>query len=501
MSEMESVATTGTSGIYGTFYLDDDEYAIEMEGLQEVVDAPSQLQRMPLAPPFLVGLYHLRGRVLPVADLRTLLKLPPAAHASDTPRRMAVIKRDSACVGVLFDRLGEVLRLKPEDRGPIAFGDAKCGIPVKAVICREDGEHVVQVLDFEAILSIRNLPAIERGGHEDEAALRMTHRMRDLYRDKLIGFTVGGCSLALEMKCVNSIMGKLGQLPSPRKSSLCETIVMLQGVMVPVVKMAKLFHLEENGELGRLLICRIGGELIAFEVDDVTSIIPYSKERILPIPVLHDFRASVFQGSFTDREGKDFIVLDENGLLTRPEISEIALGHQRLATENQGQGTAQRQDRGGKTSLLTFRVGRLYGLKLTEVTEVLDWRQELARTPDTPPAVLGFMNLRGAPIPVLDPRVLFQIDHEAKELAPKILVFQEGGRKIGMRVDSLDSIISTCTDGQQELPELFFRDEKGRFEESFSKGIEVAKEDGQNTAVVVLHATQIIQRLSNALVA
>jgi len=57
--------------------LGDRPWAVDVADAREIV-VLGELTRVPLAPRHLVGLANLRGRVLPVVDIRGLLRLPPA---------------------------------------------------------------------------------------------------------------------------------------------------------------------------------------------------------------------------------------------------------------------------------------------------------------------------------------------------------------------------------------------------------------------------------------
>ena len=486
--------------VYGTFHLLGDEFAIELTDLQEVVNAPETLQRMPLAPNYLRGLFSLRGQVLPVIDLHILLQTESDEKGVRSNRRMVVLRRGAATLGILFDSIGEVLRVAPEE---LVLVERRSQLvesghsPVKAVLCRDNGARMIQVLDFGVLLQVRNLPAIEGAKGREESSHSLSNRMRDLYREKLIGFSVGDCAMALEMKCVAGIVESRDQKPSPLSSELCDSIIIFHNKMVPVIELRRLLRLPGDSVSQRILVCRIGADLVGFAVDEVTSIIPYSKERVQPIPVLHELRASVFHGCFTDREGKDFIVLNEEQLLSREEILEVSVGHGRI---NQEESAARVKEKISQMSLLTFRMGKLYGLKLLDVLEVLESPEEFAKAPDMPSAVLGIMSLRGAPISVLDPRVLFNLGPAPEERRANILVFQHEGQRIAMRVDAVESILSVAEDDGEKLPEVFFREDDANLRGVLEKGIQVPTE-GSKKVILILQSQQIIQKLWSAMAA
>ncbi|HHY94853.1 MAG TPA: purine-binding chemotaxis protein CheW [Firmicutes bacterium] len=89
------------------FQLSKEEYAITVDRVREVVNA-ERITRVPGAPEYVLGVVNLRGRVVPVLDLRRRLGLPP-----DNPEhpRIMVVEDGPAVVGMLVDRASEVLRL------------------------------------------------------------------------------------------------------------------------------------------------------------------------------------------------------------------------------------------------------------------------------------------------------------------------------------------------------------------------------------------------------
>lgn len=96
------------------FQLGEEEYAISVERVREVVKA-ERITRVPGVPPYVRGIINLRGRVVPVIDLRQRLGLGEVSL--DRPRIM-VVEDGPALVGMLVDRASEVLRLQPGQLQP-----------------------------------------------------------------------------------------------------------------------------------------------------------------------------------------------------------------------------------------------------------------------------------------------------------------------------------------------------------------------------------------------
>lgn len=87
-----------------------DPYAVRLAATAGLV-ADRPVTRLPGAPPELLGVAGLRGAVVPVYDLGTLLGRPRAATASDAAPRWLVLVAGSPPVAVAFDRLDGHLRV------------------------------------------------------------------------------------------------------------------------------------------------------------------------------------------------------------------------------------------------------------------------------------------------------------------------------------------------------------------------------------------------------
>jgi purine-binding chemotaxis protein CheW len=67
---------------------------------------------VPGAAPYVLGVIHVRGRVVPVVDLRVRFGLPPVALTLDS--RVVVVELEQRTVGLLADSAREVVKLEPD---------------------------------------------------------------------------------------------------------------------------------------------------------------------------------------------------------------------------------------------------------------------------------------------------------------------------------------------------------------------------------------------------
>ncbi|MFZ5813764.1 MAG: chemotaxis protein CheW [Bacillota bacterium] len=68
-----------------------------------------RVTKVPRTPSYIEGVTNLRGRVIPVVDLRKRLGLPPVAHTKST--RIAVAELEGGKIGMIVDAVVEVLRV------------------------------------------------------------------------------------------------------------------------------------------------------------------------------------------------------------------------------------------------------------------------------------------------------------------------------------------------------------------------------------------------------
>ncbi len=106
-----------TAEKYLTFRCASEEYAVPVSKVREIIGW-QEITTIPLAPEYVKGVLNLRGRVIPVVDLR--LKLGVAAAPSG-PRTCIIImqleeRRGAHCVGVVVDTVSEVITMTERQR-------------------------------------------------------------------------------------------------------------------------------------------------------------------------------------------------------------------------------------------------------------------------------------------------------------------------------------------------------------------------------------------------
>jgi purine-binding chemotaxis protein CheW len=92
-----------------TFFLAGEEYGVEVRQVQEIRRV-TEITSVPRAPEFIRGVINLRGRILPVLDLRRRLALGEVAM--DRAARIVVVRIKERLLGLLVDGASQVLKVK-----------------------------------------------------------------------------------------------------------------------------------------------------------------------------------------------------------------------------------------------------------------------------------------------------------------------------------------------------------------------------------------------------
>jgi purine-binding chemotaxis protein CheW len=131
------------------FRLGDEEYGIEISGVQEI-NRMMPITRVPRAPEFMKGVINLRGQLIPIIDLRLRFGMPSVEATKST--RIVVAEIGHSRVGMIVDGVSEVVKLPVEhiEAAPDMITDAEAGY-IKGV--GKYGERLIVLLELGPIVA------------------------------------------------------------------------------------------------------------------------------------------------------------------------------------------------------------------------------------------------------------------------------------------------------------------------------------------------------------
>jgi purine-binding chemotaxis protein CheW len=143
----------GTTGKYMTFRLASEEYGLEILKVRELIGL-MEITRIPKAPAHLRGVINLRGKVIPVVDLRCKFAMP----ATDATGQTVIIvvqlagQNGGLTTGVLVDEVLEVRAISAEDIEPPPVLHEQVASSFISGVGKAD-KRVIFLLDIDRILS------------------------------------------------------------------------------------------------------------------------------------------------------------------------------------------------------------------------------------------------------------------------------------------------------------------------------------------------------------
>lgn len=145
----EASAASAAAGTYVTVTVGEDLFGLPIGRVHDVFK-PASVTPVPLAPPEVVGLLNLRGRVVTALCLRRRLGLPAPANGS---KGMAVgLEMGGETFGLVVDAVGEVLHPSPDTYEAVPSNLDPRWRDLTVGVHRLDGRLLV-VLDVDALLA------------------------------------------------------------------------------------------------------------------------------------------------------------------------------------------------------------------------------------------------------------------------------------------------------------------------------------------------------------
>lgn len=128
-------------------------FGVSIETVHEIVRVP-EITPIPEAPAFLEGMINLRGKILPVIDLRRRLKLSEGKRDKHT--RVLITEDDGRLVGLLVDAVSEVVRIPEGALEPPPEMISSIGVEYLRAVAKIDG-RLISLLDFTKVLGLEDL--------------------------------------------------------------------------------------------------------------------------------------------------------------------------------------------------------------------------------------------------------------------------------------------------------------------------------------------------------
>jgi purine-binding chemotaxis protein CheW len=314
-----------------SFAVEGQEYALPIDQVQEIVQAPESVSHVPNAGSRVLGVIDLRGRLLPVVSMRRVFGLP--VTPLEPQNRIVVVSIDGGVVGVVMDTVREVLRVPHQLVAPlpaVVTGDGRT-TEVESVCRLEDGKRLVSVLSVNRMFDspeVRDEIADYRG--DDELDMSGEQDAVDDGRgdeELFVVFRLDDEEYAVDVDTVQEIIRVPAALIRvPKSFDFVEGLVNLRGTVLPVVDLRTRLGLDraERDEQQRIVVLIIGGVRTGFIVDSVAEVARVGRNVLEPAPELSVEQARVVSRVANLPDQQRMLLLVQVDQLLAAEQTELA---------------------------------------------------------------------------------------------------------------------------------------------------------------------------------
>ncbi len=161
-SQEASKAANDRAGKYLTFSLADEEYGIGILKVKEIIGM-MPITPVPQTPSFVKGVLNLRGKVIPVVDLRLKFGMASIDYTERTCIIVVEIEASAGSIlmGIVVDSVSEVMQIKSDDIEDTPRFGAKLNTDYILGLAKMEGKVKI-LLDIDSVLSAQELAFMEK---------------------------------------------------------------------------------------------------------------------------------------------------------------------------------------------------------------------------------------------------------------------------------------------------------------------------------------------------
>ncbi len=304
-----------------SFSVAEQEYAISIEDVQEIVQVPENIIHVPHSEQHVLGVMTLRQRMLPLVSLRRMFALP--FQEADEHSRIVVISVNGCSVGVVMDSVNEVLRVSKGDVDPMPAMLARDNSMSEiSEICRlNGGKRLVSIISAdnmfrhhavrEALSTVEKMQDDEMNSSAEETVIEDDEQM--------VIFRLGAEEFGVPIGSVQEIVRVPDQLTHvPKVPDFIEGVINLRGAVLPVIDQRRRLGLPtlDRCEQQRIMVFLFEGLRTGFIVDSVAEVLKVPKSAIEPAPSLSTSQVSLIaRVANLEKQKRLILLIDPSKLL------------------------------------------------------------------------------------------------------------------------------------------------------------------------------------------
>jgi len=436
-----------------TFSVGSELLGMEASLVQEITPLP-RLARMPHAPEALMGVAQVRGVIVPVLSVASLL-----GREQSPVHRMIVTEMD----------------------GPV--GLAVTG--VSQIVSGDDSSSVTRIDIASLVAAAIPERRARRVSSPIIAASRQTGHVH-AETITLVSLVASGQDFALPLASIEEVLrlpSEIARIPLADAATIGS--VAWRGAVLPLLSLSALLRLPITPITlrSRVVVVRIGAHRVGLVVDAMRTIESVPERDVDAVP-------QVLNRTGGEARIQAICRLDEGtrllSVLAPDYLIDEDITMRLLQGDTGGKGEMTGDiDRQDERFLLFTISGECFGMPIEAVQEVALLPTRLTSLPKAPAFVQGVMNVRGEAIPVIDQARRFNgISFAGAK--PRVIVVRIGELTAGFIVDAVSQVVRPPADALRPAPDL-----GGGGARVFDR---VFTLDGQDKLVLIISPQELLDR-------
>lgn len=432
------------SRAFGVLRLAGLEIAIDAQALEQVINWPARLQPHPMQDGALLGMFSLRGKALPLIELRSLLG-ECSVSQGEPAQMVAIVNHQGRRLGIAVSGVSDVMTIDSRNLCRLSGeGTPAALLPELALL---EDERMIYLLDLEALSSLPQV-LTARSADIDRAA-RVQDQSQTLHH--LLVFECDEKRYAVDAKYITELVDRPEMLPSKLGADYCLGVANRRGVDVPALSLNRILGIDSlaAGCQDQLLVLTSReGYRIGLAYDRMISIVRKRASEILPLPTYGLREPGLFAGIVGVENGEQALLLDYQTLLERPETLSFAKIYQTSPPRQDASASSIGQM---NQTCLVFQAAQPFVVPLDQVLEILDMPEHFVRFAQRESHLLGSFNLRGEQIPLVCLSSLVEGTTPSGNTLGRVLLVKGEYNSFGLVVNRTDAI-ETFTHSASEHP-------------------------------------------------
>lgn len=326
-----------------TFTLHDELYAVDAMAVREMHYLP-ELKHIEESPPFIAGVYNLRGRIVPVIDMHILFGRSPEKYSLRD--RVIVLESKGLMTGMIVNDAHDVIAILPEDIEPVRMPHYKPHAPHFISGEAKVGEDIAMVLNLNMILEFGPENLDMEAAEDEEINIQnpkfdgLTPEEKKIFRERAINLMqpavsedlIGLMPVAViglgkeyfgaELETVREFADMHDVVPIPCCPAHITGNMNLRGDILTLIDIRGALNLPLGNisASGKVIVTRIGELFAGVPVDEVFDVRYVNPSEISEAPSAIQAKNEEFIKGTAPYGGRMMTILNLSKILTREDL-------------------------------------------------------------------------------------------------------------------------------------------------------------------------------------